>query len=69
MKASPADTALVHAAKAGDLAAFEELTTRHERQIYSLAYRILQNPHDAEDVTQRAGARIGRGGLRPASPA
>ncbi len=48
------DAELVHAAKAGDLAAFEELATRHERQIYSLAYRILQNPHDAEDVTQQA---------------
>ena len=45
---------LVRAAKAGDLAAFEELTARHERQIYSLAFRILQNPHDAEDVTQQA---------------
>lgn len=45
---------LVRRSKAGDLAAFEELTTRHERQIYSLAYRILQNPHDAEDVTQQA---------------
>lgn len=48
------DTELVRAAKGGDLAAFEELTSRHERQIYSLAYRILQNPHDAEDVTQQA---------------
>lgn len=48
------DAKLVKRAKAGDLAAFEELTTRHERQIYSLAYRILQNPHDAEDVTQQA---------------
>lgn len=45
---------LVRRAKAGDIEAFEELTTRHERQIYSLAYRILQNPHDAEDVTQQA---------------
>jgi len=45
---------LVGAAKAGDLVAFEELVNRHERQIYSLAYRILQNPHDAEDVTQQA---------------
>lgn len=45
---------LVRRAKAGDLAAFEELTARHERQIYSLAYRLLQNPHDAEDVTQQA---------------
>lgn len=54
MIAEVTDAELVHAAKAGDLAAFEELATRHERQIYSLAYRILQNPHDAEDVTQQA---------------
>jgi len=54
MKPSAAETGLVHAAKAGDLAAFEALTTRHERQIYSLAYRMLQNPQDAEDVTQQA---------------
>ena len=54
MNSNPADDELVRRAKAGDLAAFEELTTRHERQIYSLAYRILQNPHDAEDVTQQA---------------
>jgi RNA polymerase sigma-70 factor, ECF subfamily len=48
------DAGLVRAAKAGDLAAFEELVSRHERQIYSLAFRILQNSHDAEDVTQQA---------------
>lgn len=54
MKPTDIDAQLVHAAKAGDLAAFEELTTRHERQIYTLALRILQNPHDAEDVTQQA---------------
>jgi RNA polymerase sigma-70 factor (ECF subfamily) len=54
MNPTASDTELVHAAKAGDLAAFEELTTRHARHIYSLAYRILQSPHDAEDVTQQA---------------
>jgi RNA polymerase sigma-70 factor (ECF subfamily) len=54
MNASVTDAELVSAAKVGDLVAFEELTTRHERKIYSLAYRILQNPHDAEDVTQQA---------------
>jgi RNA polymerase sigma-70 factor (ECF subfamily) len=48
------DSELVRAAKGGDLRAFEELVSRHERQIYSLAYRILQNAHDAEDVTQQA---------------
>jgi RNA polymerase sigma-70 factor, ECF subfamily len=44
---------LVRRAKAGELAAFEELVTRHERAIYTLALRILQNSHDAEDVTQQ----------------
>jgi len=45
---------LVRLAKAGDLTAFEELVSRHERQVYSLALRMLQNTHDAEDVTQQA---------------
>ena len=54
MQTKATDSELVRAAKAGDLDALEELTTRHERRIYSLAYRILQNPHDAEDVTQQA---------------
>ncbi len=48
------DAELVRRAKAGDLPAFEELANRHERQIYTLALRILQNPHDAEDITQQA---------------
>jgi RNA polymerase sigma-70 factor, ECF subfamily len=51
---SGSDAELVRRAKAGDLPAFEELANRHERQVYTLALRILQNPHDAEDVTQQA---------------
>jgi len=54
MHAGIANEELVRRAKAGDLAAFEELVSRHERQVYSLAFRILQSPHDAEDVTQQA---------------
>lgn len=53
MNESIPDAELVRRAQGGDLAAFEELTNRHERRIYSLAYRILQNPHDAEDITQQ----------------
>jgi RNA polymerase sigma-70 factor (ECF subfamily) len=49
-----ADANLVRAAKNGDQASFEALVTRHERAVYSLARRILQNEHDAEDVTQQA---------------
>ncbi len=48
-----ADTELVKRAQAGDLAAFEELTARYERQVYSLALKILRQEQDAEDVTQQ----------------
>ncbi|MCG3150190.1 MAG: ECF RNA polymerase sigma factor SigE [Verrucomicrobiae bacterium] len=48
------DTELVRRAKTGDLPAFEELVSRHEQRVYSLAYRMLRNEHDAEDVTQQA---------------
>lgn len=48
------DAELVQRAKAGDLSAFEVLTTRHERRVYSLAMRMLRHEQDAEDVTQQA---------------
>ncbi len=48
------DAELVRRAKAGELAAFEELVNRHQRQIYTLALRILRHQQDAEDVTQQA---------------
>lgn len=48
------DADLVRRARAGASEAFEELVVRHERRVYTLALRIVQNPHDAEDVTQQA---------------
>jgi RNA polymerase sigma-70 factor (ECF subfamily) len=48
-----ADLELVQRAKAGDLDAFEALTTRHEQRVYSLAMRMLGQEQDAEDVTQQ----------------
>jgi len=48
------DAELVRRAKAGDLGGFEELVERHERRVYTLALRIVQNVYDAEDVTQTA---------------
>ncbi len=53
MSIQPSDSELVRRAKAGDLAAFEELTARHERQVFTLAFRILRHQQDAEDVTQQ----------------
>lgn len=48
------DSELLKQAKAGDLEAFETLTARYERQIYTLALRMLHNEQDAEDVTQQS---------------
>lgn len=63
------DAELVRRAKAGDLAAFEALVFRHERQIYTLAWRLVQNQQDAEDVTQQTflGALEGLAGFREAA--
>jgi len=47
------DSELVRRAKAGELEAFETLAGRYERQVYSLARRIVQHQQDAEDVTQQ----------------
>src|SRR5271168_4478296 len=46
--------ALVTAAKAGDISAFETLVGRYERKIFRLAQNITQNKEDAEDVMQEA---------------
>jgi RNA polymerase sigma-70 factor, ECF subfamily len=43
---------LVEAARAGDYAAFEKLVELNENALYTLAIRILQRRHDAEDLVQ-----------------
>ncbi|HVB32963.1 MAG TPA: sigma-70 family RNA polymerase sigma factor [Patescibacteria group bacterium] len=48
------ETALVAAAKGGDIGAFESLVHRYEGRIYRLTYNITQNREDAEDATQDA---------------
>ena len=45
---------LVRAAKSGDIAAFEQLVKRYDRNIFRLAQHITQNREDAEDVVQEA---------------
>ncbi len=47
------DAELVERAQAGELDAFEALTNRYERRVYSLALRMLRHEQDAEDVTQQ----------------
>ncbi len=48
------DAALVARARQGDHSGFDEIVHRHHRRVYTLAYRMLRHPQDAEDVTQEA---------------
>lgn len=48
------DKSLVSLSKDGDLAAFNSLVDRYERDIYNLCYRLLGNRQSAEDATQES---------------
>lgn len=48
---------LVRRSQEGDLDAFEELVSRHERKIYTTAYRLIGNHEDANDLAQEAFLR------------
>jgi RNA polymerase sigma-70 factor (ECF subfamily) len=54
--AQPADDepALVERLRAGDDAAFETLVNRYMRRAFSVAYRLLGQKEDAEDLVQEA---------------
>jgi len=51
---SAEDPALVRAAQAGDMAAFEELVARHRDKIYGRAYSMMRNEEEAIDLSQEA---------------
>src|SRR5438067_699597 len=46
------DLGLVERYLAGDIAAFDELMLRYERQIYRVCYRFVENRDDAKDLAQ-----------------
>jgi RNA polymerase sigma-70 factor, ECF subfamily len=48
------ETALVEAARSGDIGAFESLVRRYDRNVFRIAQHITQNREDAEDVVQDA---------------
>jgi RNA polymerase sigma-70 factor, ECF subfamily len=52
---------LVHAAKAGDRAAFDELVRLTYVDTYTLAYRLTGDEEDARDVAQESYLRAYRG--------
>ena len=59
--ADPSETSLVHAAKDGDLSAFEELVRRYDRKVIRIAFHITHNQEDAEDAAQDAFLKAFRG--------
>src|SRR5260370_25574750 len=49
---------LVRRVQSGDQEAFRDLVERHQNRIFSVAYRILRNREDAEDVAQRVFTKV-----------
>jgi RNA polymerase sigma-70 factor, ECF subfamily len=48
------DLELVHASKNGDVAAFEELVKRYDRQLLRIAQHVTHNREDSQDAVQEA---------------
>jgi len=55
------DAELVERAKAGDRSAFDLLMERHEREVITVAYRMLGQYEDAAELAQEAFLRAYRG--------
>ena len=51
---------LIKRAKAGDIAAFEELMVRHERRVFLTALRLLGRPENAREAAQDVFLRFHR---------
>jgi RNA polymerase sigma-70 factor (ECF subfamily) len=47
-----ADAALVAQARAGDMAAFEELVRRYRNDVFALSYHFVRNREEAWDISQ-----------------
>lgn len=52
------DESLLHLVQKGDHNAFSRLLYRHTKRFYAIAYRILSNKDDAEDIVQEAFLKL-----------
>ena len=55
------EESLIHAAKRGDLDAFNRLVIEYQSRAYNLAYRFMSDPASAADATQDAFISAFRG--------
>lgn len=51
---------LIDKSKEGDITSFEELIIAHQKKAFNIAYRMLGNLEDANDVTQEAILKVYR---------
>lgn len=56
--ASTEDKNLIERCRSGDLASFNELVKKYEKQVYNFAYRLTGNYDDANDVAQDSFLRV-----------
>ena len=54
----PDDTKLMERCSKGDRQAFELLLVRYEKPVFNAAYRMLNSPDDARDVTQTVFLKV-----------
>ena len=54
----PDDTMLMERCNNGDPQAFEMLLARYEKPVFNAAYRMLNSPDDARDVTQTVFLKV-----------
>jgi RNA polymerase sigma-70 factor (ECF subfamily) len=55
--AGPGDDALVASAQKGDQAAFAEIVRRYQRSVHRVAWALVRNDADADDLAQEAFVR------------
>lgn len=57
-KSDRTDIILVKEAQAGDKIALEELVLKHQPYIYNIAWKMVRNDQDAQDLTQEATIKV-----------
>ncbi|MEK6154724.1 RNA polymerase sigma factor [Flavobacteriaceae bacterium 3-367] len=57
-KSDKTDEQLVSLARTGDKQALEDLILKHQPYIYNIAWKMVRNPADAQDLTQEATIKI-----------